>query len=324
MTAERSLWETKLAHRPKSFWYPYHTLRNIGVLERLLASAGLDLLQLCRGPYRKIADIGAADGDLAFLLEKMGLTVELIDNEPTNFNRLRGARILKDALGSTVTIRTVDLDSQFTLSGENYDAVFLLGVLYHLKNPFFVLERLAAMARYCFLSTRIARRTANGEPLSRGPIAYLLGPQECNNDSTNFWIFSGEGLKRLIDRTGWNLVSYMTIGDPTNSTPADVDRDERAFCLLRSKTAPILSASPNPVPAGKGTGETTVSWNSGNGSPGKIYVAVNGGQESLFAIARQDSHTANWIQTGSSYEFRLYNSDHTKLLDKVAVTRARQ
>jgi 2-polyprenyl-3-methyl-5-hydroxy-6-metoxy-1,4-benzoquinol methylase len=39
------------------------------------------------------------------------------------------------------------LDSQFTLSGEKYDAIFLLGVLYHLKNPFFVLEKLAAIAR---------------------------------------------------------------------------------------------------------------------------------------------------------------------------------
>jgi hypothetical protein len=30
----------------------------------------------------------------------------------------------------------------------------------------------------------------------------------------------------------------------------------------------------------------------------------------------------SWIDAGSSYEFRLYNSDHSKLLEKVIVTKA--
>ena len=180
------------------------------------------------------------------------------------------------------------------------------------------------MTEYCFVSTRIAKQTADGQPLSPYPIAYLLGPQECNNDSTNFWIFSEEGLKRLIDRTGWSVLSYLTIGDTTNSTPADADRDERAFCLLQSKTAPTLSASPNPVPAGQGIGKTTILWNTANGDAGRVYVSTNGREESLFATSRQGSAAANWIRTDSVYEFRLYNSDRRKLLAKVAVTRARQ
>jgi hypothetical protein len=215
------------------------------------------------------------------------------------------------------------LDSQFPLSGEKYDAIFLLGTLYHLKNPFLILERLARMTEYCFVSTRIAKQTADGQPLSPYPIAYLLGRQECNNDSTNFWIFSEEGLKRLINRTGWSLLSYLAIGDTTNSTPDDPDRDERAFCLLQ-KTAPTLSASPNPVPAGKGEGRTTISWNTGGESDGKLYVSVNKGEESLFKASREGSASAHWIRTGLDYEFRLYNSDHTELLAKVVVTRPTQ
>lgn len=321
MTTERNFWEIKLAHRPKPFWYPYQTLRNVGVLEQLLTGTGLDFLQLCQGPHRKIADIGGADGDLAFLLEQMGLSVDLIDNEPTNFNHLQGARILKEALHSNVMIRTVDLDSQFTLSGEKYDAIFLLGILYHLKNPFFVLEKLAAITRYCFLSTRIARQTDNGQQISQGPIAYLLGPQECNNDSTNFWIFSEEGLKRLINRTGWDLLSYLSIGVTANSTPADPEQDERAFCLLRSKMVPMVTASPNPVPASKNT-TTMISWNTGNAAAGKVYVSIDNREELLFAASRQGSAPANWVRPGRTYEFRLYDSDHTRLLDKVAVATA--
>jgi tRNA (mo5U34)-methyltransferase len=321
VAAEQRLWEIKLAKRPKSFWYPHPILRNIDVLERLLTKADLNLLQLCRGEYGKIADIGAADGDLAFFFEKQGLSVDVIDNESSNFNRLEGARILKEALNSSVRIQSIDLDSQFALPGKQYDAIFLLGTLYHLKNPFFVLERLAKMTRYCFLSTRIAKQTPDGQPLSRYPIAYLLGREECNNDDTNFWIFSDEGLKRLIDRTGWSILSYLTIGDTINSTPSDPDRDERAFCLLLGKIAPTIIASPNPVPAGEGTGETTIRWNTADEGNGKVYVSVNGSKESLFGAGPYGSAAAKWIETGSSYEFRLYNSDHTELLAKVGVTR---
>jgi len=316
-TAQR-LWEIKLAHRPKSFWYPYSTLRNVGLLEQLSANIGLNLLQLCRGQHGKVADIGAADGDLAFFLENEGLSVDVIDNEDTNFNRFEGVRILKEALNSSVTIRSIDLDSQFTLHGEKYDAVFLLGTLYHLKNPFFVLEKLAQMTRYCFVSTRIAKQTADGRPLSRYPVAYLLAPEECNDDITNIWVFSDEGLKRLIHRSGWSLLSQLTIGDTMKSTPADPDRDERAFCLLR-RIEPTLSVSPNPVPPGDKLGKTTISW-----SGGKVYVSRNRGKESLFGVRRQGSKVANWIDPRSSYEFRLYNLDHTELLAKVTVPRATQ
>jgi 2-polyprenyl-3-methyl-5-hydroxy-6-metoxy-1,4-benzoquinol methylase len=322
LAMDQSLWETKLAHRPKSFWYPYSTLNNVALLERLCATAQFSLLDVCRGAHGKIADIGAADGDLAFFMEKQGLAVEVIDNEYTNFNGLEGARTLKKALNSSVVIRSVDLDSQFSLREQKYDAIFFLGTLYHLKNPFFLLESLARVTRYCFVSTRIAKQTADGQLLAQYPVAYLLAPQECNNDDTNFWIFSDQGLKRLIDRTGWNLLSYLTIGNTAESTPADVDKDERAFCLLEKRSA-FLSANPNPVTTtAEGPGKTTISWDTCDGSIGRIFVSINGGEEILFADGRCGSAQAPWIERSSSYEFRLYNSEHTELLADVAVVRA--
>jgi len=86
-----------------------------------------------------------------------------------------------------------------------------------------------------------------------------------------------------------------------------------------TKTAPILTASPNPVRASKAIGKTTISWNSVNG---KIYVSENGRDEVLFADSPRGSQDADWIGEGSSYDFRLYNSDRTKLLDRVIVTKA--
>lgn len=322
LSKEQELWKIKLAYQPKPFWYPYATLRNVPLLERLLAGVGLDLLELCRGNYGRVADIGAADGDLAFFLEELGFSVDVVDNEFTNFNKLEGARILKKALNSSLSIRSIDLDSRDQLFTERYDAVFLLGILYHLKNPFSILERLAHVTKYCFLSTRIARQTTDGSPLSNYPLAYLVGPEECNNDKTNFWIFSDAGLKRLIHRTSWSILAFTTIGDTNNSTPADPSHDERAVCILRSDAVSEFSAAPNPVPVGEKMGRTTIRWSTPDASPGKVYVSIDGNEEVLFAGGREGVATANWIEAGRTYEFRLYDSDRNRLFDKISVRTA--
>jgi hypothetical protein len=110
-----------------------------------------------------------------------------------------------------------------------------LGILYHLKNPLYVLERLAMHTRYCVLSTRVARYFPNDQPMPQDqPIAYLLGAEELNRDDSNFWIFSHAGLKRLIERTHWKILGYASAGAVRHSTPVDPQRDERVFCLLES------------------------------------------------------------------------------------------
>lgn len=159
-----------------------------------------------------------------------------MDWPATNWNSLRGARRLKDLLRSAVAIHEVDLDSQFRLPRDRYGLVILLGILYHLKNPFFVLEQVARASRFCLLSTRVACQTTDGAVrLNAAPLAYLLAPDECNNDATNFWIFSLPGLLRLADRCGWNVLAQRTVGDTVRSNPSSPQHDERAFLLLESR-----------------------------------------------------------------------------------------
>ena len=130
-------------------------------------------------------------------------------------------------------------------------------------------------------------------------------------------------LKELVDEQGAASV--------TMKYPRGVRRTSKFKNILItpgvvfvSKIAPALNASPNPVPAGEGMGKTTISWNTGDESAGKVCVSANGREESLFAAAGRGSAAAPWIRTGCRYEFRLYNSDHTELLAKVAVNRAPQ
>ena len=78
----------------------------------------------------------------------------------------------------------------------------------------------------------------------------------------------------------------------------------------------MLTVSPNPVPAGEKLGKTMISW-----SGGKVYVSMNGDEEVLFGARRQGSRVADWIQPHASYEFRLYNLDHTDLLAQATVSK---
>ena len=213
-------------------WYPYGTMGNFISLKDIFNKHDLDGLI---GKSRKTLDIGAADGDLAFFLESLGYQVDILDYPPTNYNHLQGAKWLKETLKSTVNVYERNLDSQFPELEEKYGLIVFLGILYHLKNPFYVLEQLSRSTEHLIVSTRIAKHTKQGAKIETSPVAYLLAPDESNNDSTNYWIFSYAGLERLFDRTGWTVVEMYTRGDTRKSNPSDPNRDERATALLKSK-----------------------------------------------------------------------------------------
>ena len=250
MQYAESLRARRLELAPVEFWYPYGTMSNFQILDRLLTGENRNLLRDI--DPKRAADIGAADGDVAFFLEQEGWDMTIIDNPPTNWNGLRGARLFKEATGSAVQILEIDLDSRFALT-ERYDLIFFMGILYHLKNPFYVLEHLAQHAKYAILSTRIMRWSKPPLPaesdvsgategvdrqlMEHLPVAYLLGPAECNNDSTNYWIFSDAGLRRILERSGWTIEDYLITGAVEDADPFTQMNDARSFCLIKSRLA---------------------------------------------------------------------------------------
>ena len=224
-------------------WYPYGSLDNFHLLRQLLEQHPQAFADAAPGP---VLDIGAADGEVAFFLEAHGLAVDVVDFGPTNYNGCRGIRSLARARGSAVRILETDLDSQFSLPGTQYRLALFLGILYHLKNPYFALEQLAKSAETMLLSTRITRFNrpkagpvgndgSNDErvELAGVPAAYLVAPDECNNDATNFWIFTEAGLRRILQRTGWQVLALQTFGAVGASDPASPEGDERAFVYAR-------------------------------------------------------------------------------------------
>jgi hypothetical protein len=217
-------------------WYGYDIMGNLFHLDRLLFGENRALFD--RLTEKAVADIGCADGDLGFFLESLGFEIDFLDWPATNWNGLRGVRRLVELLGSRAQVHSVNLDEYFALPRLRYELVLFLGILYHLKNPFYVLERLARSAKHCFVSTRVFRIAPSGQDLSLVNVAYLLGADESENgDATNYWIMTEPCLRRLFHRTGWDVLEFMTVGEQRNSDPHSIAKDERAFALLRSRMA---------------------------------------------------------------------------------------
>ena len=216
-------------------WYPYNTLASVLEFDSVLKGNNRDILGLIDG--KPFADIGAADGDLGFFIESYGVkNVHIIDHGASNCNGLEGAERLKQSLYSSVHIHDMDLDAAFSFPEKRFGLAALLGTIYHLKNPFLLLESLARHADFCLLSTRIAAFLPGGRRSVRSsPIAYLLDSRECNNDPTNFWVFTEAGLKRLLTRAGWEILDFGVSGC-RKSTPSAMDKTQRAFCLVKSRS----------------------------------------------------------------------------------------
>ncbi len=217
---------------PSPGWYPWDSFGNLTMLDRLLTGRRR-FPETLIGDY-PLLDLGCGDGDLAFFFESIGCRVCAIDNPPTNYNLMAGAEALKIALDSSVRLESLDLDGAFRLPLRHCGLALCLGILYHLKNPYSVLETLAARCDYCLLSTAVTRVAPDQHTeVNHLPAAFLAGREGFRGDETNYWIFSETGLRTLVDRCGWEVCDWLAVGD---------DSDERVFCLLRSQ-----AFSPPPV-----------------------------------------------------------------------------
>jgi SAM-dependent methyltransferase len=215
-------------------WYPYDSLANFTHIARLLGPARERLFDTL--PSRRVLDVGAGDGDVSFFLESLGFEVEAIDSALSNHSALEGFRALQHELGSRVRLTECDLDGRWALEGREYALALNLGLLYHLKNPFYVMEELARRAHFCLVSCKIADLFEAAGEGSRAhlPLAYLVDSDELNDDNSNFWVFTETCLKRLFARSGWVVLDSLRVGAQC-ARAASRDDDARLFALLTSQ-----------------------------------------------------------------------------------------
>jgi 2-polyprenyl-3-methyl-5-hydroxy-6-metoxy-1,4-benzoquinol methylase len=102
-----------------------------------------------------VIDVGCGDGELSFLFERLGCQVTAVDHPRSNQNALAGVRALAEHIGSRVDIEVFNVDRWGIPERREYGLGLLLGVLYHLKKPFLVLETLATRCRYGIVVDRM-------------------------------------------------------------------------------------------------------------------------------------------------------------------------
>ncbi|MBI4213686.1 MAG: hypothetical protein HY534_05185 [Chloroflexi bacterium] len=146
------------------------------------------------------------------------------------------------------------------------------------------------------------------------------------------WYFIARGESRiLISVRGASVLSaYLAPGEG------------RAFAFLEGiacdpidpgyvappRGRPFILAAPNPVPAGSGSGATTLTWDLGEKGKclyGGVYVSEDGGPLKVFARAEAGTAQAPWIAAGHEYRFVLGRSTPiSRVPEQLAEVRVRR
>ena len=83
---------------------------------------------------------------------------------------------------------------------------------------------------------------------------------------------------------------------------------------------PVITAQPDQVPLKNENGSTEIRWDTGNGSPGFVFVTEDGRKPVLFANSPRGTRIASWIGR-HRYVFELYGDNERRtLLAKVIVS----
>jgi SAM-dependent methyltransferase len=104
----------------------------------------------------RILELGSLEGGHSFALAALPRVSEVVavEGREANLERARFAQAVLDARG--VTFVQADLERADLEPLGSFDAVFCVGLLYHLPNPWDLLRRIAAVSERVFLWTHYA------------------------------------------------------------------------------------------------------------------------------------------------------------------------
>jgi tRNA (mo5U34)-methyltransferase len=169
-------------------------------LDRLRLPARLDGL--------RVLDVGAWDGFYSFEMERRGAEVLATDWYSWNgdgWGTKDGFLLAREALSSSVRDLEIDpTDLAPEAVGGVFDVVLFLGVLYHLRDPLLVLERLRTVT-----DGVLVLETEVGMLLTRRPAAEFFPGRELNDDPTNWWAPNPSAMAGMLHAVGFSQVDVV-------------------------------------------------------------------------------------------------------------------
>ena len=197
----------------QSFRLADETIDGLGPYEALKARA--DRLFQGRIEGRSVLDVGAWDGFFSFEAEKQGAARVLATDHfcwsGPGWGTKAGFDYVHARSGSLVESLDIDVFDISERTVGSFDVVLFLGVLYHLKDPFGGLERVASICKETLMIETAGAMFDCQEPVMR----FYLGA-ELNNDSTNFWAPNPPCLENMLRELGFQRVEFLESPEGAN------------------------------------------------------------------------------------------------------------
>lgn len=152
---------------------------------------------------KRVLDIGAWDGFFSFEAERRGAADILATDHfcwsGPGWGDKRGFDHAHARFGSRVRSLDLDIEHHRATDLGQFDMVLLLGVLYHVTDPYRILQSAAAMCTdHLVIETVTALRH---EPM---PAMRLFTELELNEDPTNYWAPNILALREMCRRFGFS------------------------------------------------------------------------------------------------------------------------
>jgi len=178
-----------------------------GIDDSPLRLARLDLPQSLAGST--VLDIGAWDGFFSFEAERRDasrvVATDYFSWHGEGWGSKAGFELARRALGSRVEDLDIDVMDLSPERVGQFDVVFFLGVLYHLRHPLLALERIASVTRKLLILETVVDMVG----IRRPAVAFYPG-RELNNDPTNWWAPNVPALHAMLQDVGFTEVRTVT------------------------------------------------------------------------------------------------------------------
>ena len=185
---------------------------------------------------QSVLDIGAWDGAYSFEAERRGAE-RVVSADLPGVDR-RGFELARAALESSVEDACLNVHDLDPRRVGTFDLVLFLGVLYHLRDPFGALQRVAAVTRGLLII-----ETAGDMLDVRRPSAAFYPGDELDHNPRNWWGFNRAALRGIVEAVGFRDVGIAHCPSRARRFARAVrDRKREPIRLGRSRGRVVVHA----------------------------------------------------------------------------------
>ena len=160
---------------------------------------------------KSLLDIGTWDGFFSFEAEKNGAQVLSTDhycwNEGPGWGTKAGFDFCHKILKSKIKSQSIDVPSLSPKTVGRFDVVLLLGVLYHLRDPYTVLEQIYDIAREYVVIETVITEVNSEKPI----MEFFKSGDGKGND--NYFAVNIKYLEKALKHVGFKELNF-TINNP--------------------------------------------------------------------------------------------------------------